>query len=75
MYLQLQIELGLREYQPVILVGLVRVTDSSIFWYCRMKCQLIDRPKQCAEGHDCLNVSSTHQKRFASLSVLLVLPV
>ena len=53
MYLQLQIELGLREYQPVILVGLVRVTDSSIFWYCRLNCQLIDRPKQCAEGHDC----------------------
>lgn len=34
MYLQLQVELGLRGYQPVILVILVLVTDSSILWYC-----------------------------------------
>ena len=34
MYLQLQIELGLRMYQPVIVVTLVLATDSSILWYC-----------------------------------------
>ena len=72
MYLQLQIELRLKEYQPVINVGLVLVTDSSILWYCGMDCQLIDLPKQYAERHCCCSVSSTHQKRFASWSLLLV---
>ena len=72
MYLQLQFKLRLSEYQPVVIVGLVLVTNPSILRYCRINRELKDHPKQCARRHCRCSRSSTHQKRSASSRLLLI---